>query len=114
MQNRYGIRPENRAGPLPGGKICALTPHGKKITQQRRALFAAHAPHVPQAVIGALGVKLFRAGNNGAGQIVRCTVNKPGQPGMDAGRRAHGARLQGNHQYAAAKPVIAKHLTRAA
>ena len=30
---------------------------------------------------------------------------------MNAGRRAHGARLQGDHQHTTAKPVIAKRLT---
>ena len=47
--------------------ILLFPPGCEKIAQQRRALLSPHATHMPEAVIGALGVKILGAGNDRPG-----------------------------------------------
>ena len=63
---------------------------------------------MPEAVVGALRVKIFGTRDDGPGLRIRRPVNHSGQAGMDAGRGAHGTGLKGDHQHAAPKPVIAQ------
>ena len=76
--------------------------------QQGRAFISKYTAHVPNTVVGALGVKIFRAGNNRASQGIRRAVHNSGHPRVDKGGGAHGAGLKRNHQHAPVEPVIAK------